>query len=350
MTANETIIRKAFQDQAGHCRALGSPFNAAICDLLAAQLSTATRLGARALAWSGNPDATHDALPLRLAAGLHALAFRARDPAWTALYPPAPMPDHAALRAGLDQALARHEDDLLPWLDLPPQTNEVGRAGVLMSGLLHLAARHRLPFALFELGSSGGLNLLLDRYRYTLGTTNVGPESPVRLAPKWTGPSPAPADVRVVARRGVDQAPIDVGTAFGRERLMAYVWPDQLERLDRTRAALKVAAAEPPALDKMDAADWVERTLPRAPSPGTHRVLMHSIVFQYFSAETKHRVRAQAEKVGVAACAESPFSWMRMEQTENNKVELRVRTWPGGQDNLLANVQAHGAAVDWVAE
>jgi len=42
----------------------------------------------------------------------------------------------------------------------------------------------------------------------------------------------------VVARRGVDQAPVDVRTAFGRERLAAYVWPDPPKLLCLTACAL----------------------------------------------------------------------------------------------------------------
>lgn len=348
MDATETRVRESFRQQAGYCRALNSPFTARICDLLADRLTHDTRAGARVLTWTGTPEATADALALRVTAGLHALALKNADSAWSALYPPAEAPDDAALARTLDDVLVRHDGALLPWLDLPPQTNEVGRSAGLMSGLLVLAGRFELPFSLYELGSSGGLNLLLDRYAYTLGGTRVGPDSTVHFAPAWTGPSPHLANVRVIARRGVDQAPVDIGTAFGRERLAAYVWPDQLERLRRVRAAIELARTEPPILDTMDAADWVEQTIATTPQRGVHRVLMHSVTFQYFSDEGKRRVTSHAEKVGAQATMEAPFSWLRMEQT-NGPFELRVRTWPAGEDRLLAICHAHGAAIEWKA-
>lgn len=348
MKATETRVRDSFRQQAGFCTALNSPFTARLCDLLADYLGHDTRVGARALTWGGAPEASADALALRVTAGLHALALKTIDPAWSALYPPAPEPDAKTLAETLGNVLVRHDDALLPWLDLPPQTNEVGRSAALMSGLSVLAARHGLPFSLYELGSSGGLNLVLDRYAYTLGATRVGPDSAVHLAPAWTGPSPPPADVRVVARRGVDQAPIDIATAFGRERLTSYVWPDQRERLGRVRAAIRIAAADPPTLDTMDAADWVERMVSIAPDEGIHRVLMHSVTFQYFSEEAKRRVTSHAQEVGARATAAGPFSWLRMEQT-NGAFELRVTTWPTGDDHLLAICQAHGAAIEWKA-
>lgn len=229
MDASETRIRESFRQQAGYCRALQSPFTAQICDLLAARLTHETRLGARVLKWPGKPEASADALALRVTAGLHALAIKNIDPAWSALYPPAAMPDSSVLAPALDEVISHHDEALLKWLDLPPQTNEVGRSAALMSGLVYLAGRHGLAFSLYELGSSGGLNLVLDRYAYTLGKTQAGVESAVHLKPAWSGPSPALAEVRVLARRGVDQAPVDIGTAFGRERLAAYVCPINLK-------------------------------------------------------------------------------------------------------------------------
>lgn len=349
MDAAETRIRESFRQQAEYCRALQSPFTAEICELLAAHLTRETRLGARVLGWTGNPEATADALALRVAASLHALALKNADPAWSALYPPAALPSAAVLAQALDEVIARHDETLLPWLNLPPQTNEVGRSAALMSGLVFLAGRHGMPFSLFELGSSGGLNLVLDRYSYTLGTTHAGAESTVHLEPVWSGPSPPPARVRVMARRGVDQAPVDIRTAFGRERLAAYVWPDQLERLKRVRAAIAIAAADPPPVDQMDASDWVERTIDHEPRTGVHRVLMHSVTFQYFSEEGKRRVTAHAGKVGAQATKEAPFSWLRLEQTKG-PFELRVITWPNGEDQVLALCHAHGATIAWKAD
>ena len=53
-----------------------------------------------------------------------------------------------------------------------------------MGGLLVVAASTGLPLALYELGASAGLNLMLDRFSYQLGSLSTGIEgSPIRLAP-----------------------------------------------------------------------------------------------------------------------------------------------------------------------
>ena len=49
---------------------------------------------------------------------------------------------------------------------------------------LVIAARHRLPLEVFEIGASAGLNLGFDCYRYAFGAAHWGdPSSPVRIAP-----------------------------------------------------------------------------------------------------------------------------------------------------------------------
>ena len=64
----------------------------------------------------------------------------------------------------------------------PVQTNEVGRCAALVGGFLTVAARTGLPLRLCEVGTSAGLNLRFDHYRYESDGRGWGPSpSPVRL-------------------------------------------------------------------------------------------------------------------------------------------------------------------------
>ena len=81
------------------------------------------------------------------------------------------------------------------------------------------------------------------------------------------GPPPPAAAVRIVRRRGVDLNPLDVRR--DRDRLLAYLWPDQAKRLAAAQAALAIAAADPPPVDAGDAADWIEAQLARPAPPGS---------------------------------------------------------------------------------
>jgi hypothetical protein len=141
MTPAETAVREAFAAQAQACAERGSPFTGLLCDVLGRSLDRSTEAGRRVLDWSGRPDARGDSVPLRLAAGLHALVRRGRVPRLAALYPPNPPPEAEALGAALADALSDADADLLPWLDRAPQTNEPLRSAPLMAGLLVIAAQ-----------------------------------------------------------------------------------------------------------------------------------------------------------------------------------------------------------------
>jgi hypothetical protein len=92
--------------------------------------------------------------------------------------------------------------------------------------------------------------------------------------------------VRVLARRGCDVAPLDVRRTDDRLRLLAYVWPDQHERLEHLRRAIECVAASPVRVDRQEAGAWLAQHLP-ADAPrhvgGAVRVVYHSIVLQYLS-------------------------------------------------------------------
>lgn len=348
----EADVRAAFTAQALWCERLGSPFTSLLCTVLARDLGGDTPLGRRILDWPGNPDAGHDSVPLRLAGGLHALVRRGQDMRLAAVYPPNPAPEPARLAATIETALREHEAELAPWLDGPPQTNEVARSAVLMAGYLAIADRTELPLTLLELGASAGLNLLADRYGYRLGTLSAGePGSPLQLAPSWSGADPPAAPVRVVGRRGVDLNPLDVLSATDRERLFAYIWADQAERLARMQAALAVATADPPPVDRDSADAWLADQLAAKPARGVARVVAHSIAFQYFPADAQSAISATLERVGREATAETPLAWLRYETDPAfaGRASLRLRLWPSGTDEVLALADPHGRSVEWRA-
>jgi hypothetical protein len=209
----------------------------------------------------------------------------------------------------------------------------------------------RLPLRLFELGTSAGLNLNLDRFGYRLGDVVTGdPASAVQLAPAWTGPAPPASSVAVLTRRGVDINPLDVSDTAVAERLIAYVWPDQSDRVARASAAIALAQAWPPPIDRADAADWVEDLVTL--EAGSTAVVMHSIAWQYFPAASQQRIAAHLAALGSNASADSPLAWLRYEMDDAAAAELptlRLTLWQGGEpsERLLARAHPHGAFVRW---
>ena len=351
---SEAAVRGAFVQQAGVCRGLDSPFTAGVCDLIAERLDRTTAVGRRVLDWPGDSRANADALPLRLCGALHAVARAGNIEAVVQAWPPNVTTDREALWTAISEAMRSAERFILDWLDSPPQTNEVGRSGPLMAGLLTLADRFGLPFDLYELGSSAGLNLNLDRYAFELAGVEAGDAgSSVRLTPQWTGESPPGARVVVARRQGVDLKPLDPRLAETAERLTAFVWADQRERLHRLEAALEIGRKHPPGVAAGDAAAWLEHVLDVAPTPGVCRVVMHTIAFQYFPPEGQARVRAHLAQVGARASVAAPLAWLQYEAASapdaqgRRWAELSLTVWPGGEERVLARGHPHGFALDW---
>ena len=134
-------------------------------------------------------DPGPSALALRLLGSVHRLVLERRAGALAAFYPSVGGTWEADEGAAAFLALLDSEPDAVrEWLDRPPQTNEVGRAAALMGGLLHLPDCHQGSLRLFEIGSSGGLNLLADRFEYVddSGRRFGAKRSSVRLEPAWS--------------------------------------------------------------------------------------------------------------------------------------------------------------------
>jgi hypothetical protein len=240
----------------------------------------------------------------------------------------------------IGRALRQWDDWLFPWLDGPPQTNEVARSGVLFPGMLEIARRFGPKLEILELGASGGLNLNMDRFAYDLGGCAAGDAgSPVRVAPKWSGPVPPIVPVEIVARAGVDLNPLDMTDADVADRMMAYIWPDQAERVARAQAAIALARQFPPPVERGDGADWIERRLALPQAEGVARVVYQG----------RRRVADAIKAAGRCASAGKPLAWLSMEfQSEVIAAELTLRCWPGdGAAELLARCHPHGAHVSW---
>src|SRR4051812_21187695 len=82
-------------------------------------------------------DSGPSGLALRLAGSVHRLVLEGRAEALAAYYPTVGGSwDVESGWPALRKLLAEQPGAVREWLDRPPQTNEVGRAGALMTGLL----------------------------------------------------------------------------------------------------------------------------------------------------------------------------------------------------------------------
>lgn len=349
-------IVTAFRFQAHSSTNLGSPFHALLLDLLAERLGDpepqATRVVQRVANWSER--AVADALALRLVGGLHSLVRAGRVPELARVYPPA-TPTPADLWPEVLRVLQTHDDYLHDFLDSPPQTNEVARSSILLGGALLIAKRTGLPLRWHEIGSSAGLNLQLDRYRYELDLGTWGDAaSPVVIRSPWSGGAPdLTVPLSIISRAGCDVAPLDPSTEAARERILAYVWPDQTERLVRTKAALELAGVSSVRVQREPASTFVERHFSAPPEEGVVRVLVHSIVWQYLPKSERDAVRQALARAGERATERAPVAWFRMEAdgkptgSQNRGAALTLTLWPSGVEQEVGRGDFHGRWVRW---
>jgi hypothetical protein len=260
---------------------------------------------------------------------------------------------HAAMDA-IDEALATEQPLIADMMTRPPQTNEVGRATALASGMLVVADRFGLPLRLREIGTSAGLNLRLDEYWYQHGELGWGaPASPVRFLDLWNGGTPPfEAKLEIAERRGCDRNPIDVTNPSDALRLLSYVWPEPTDRFERAQAAIDLASRIPVDIDQADAGAWLPEQLADRRA-GVATVVFHSVFWQYLDDATQHGLRTALATAGEAATPDAPLAWLRLEPNVDTYVpaELRLTLWSGaptdGDEMLLATTGFHGGPLDW---
>jgi hypothetical protein len=348
MNGTEHLLH-TLRSQGRFCGASGSPMYDELFELVATDVEAG---GVFAAILSGHEnDPSREAVPLRLLGGLHRLVLDGRAPALRRWYPSTGGNwDAETAWPEILLTAANHTEALRAALGQPPQTNEVGRSAALIGGLLRINRGFGFPVRLFEIGSSAGLNLRADHYRYHYAGGQWGPaDSPVTIDDAWHGQLPPVGAVRIVERHGYDIAPIDVTGADGEMTALSYVWPDQSARLDRLRGAIAVARNVPARLVRQTAADAVAGlTL----TDGALTVLWHSITWQYLSDEERAATRDEIKALGEQADARSPFAHLTLEPARDGpgtpiKFLVRARSWPGGQLEILGECHPHGPPVNW---
>jgi hypothetical protein len=339
-----------FDVQGIGCSMLGSAFYGRLCERMAADARAGGPVFALLEPHADEPF--EQVYALRLLGGLHRIVLEGRAPALAVHYPTVGGDgDPDAVWPALLDVVASRPPEVLDALSHPVQTNEVGRSSALVGGFLVVARDTGLPLRVLEVGSSAGLNLRFDHYRYEQDGVALGPaDSPVRFTDVWPGAvPPLDAPLQVAERAGCDRDPIDPSTEDGRLTLLSYTWPGQDERFHRLEGALDVARSVPAAVVRADLVDWLAEQLAE-PRPGRATVVFHSIVWQYLPETARDAVERILGEAGGRATSDAPLSWLRLEPQPPSlgTPQLRLTQWPGGDDRALATATFHSGPVEWL--
>jgi len=320
--------------QSNACAQLGSPLYA---ELLARAADDVMAGGACWAVLAGHEDDDRQSMPaLRFMGAVHRLALEGRAPRLAEAYAAGRPDTWPEFRA----AVAEHVDELRAGMERGVQTNEVARSAALLGGFMLVAQATGLPLRVLEVGSSAGLNLRFDAFRYESDGRAWGdPRSPVRL----DYAQPVEQAVRVMERRGCDPNPLDPTTEEGRRTLLSYVWPDMRWRLELMRGALDVAARVPATIDRSGAVEWLEAQLADPPSDRV-TVVFHSVVTQYLPDHERERVEGLVRGAGERGAR---LAWLRMEPDTAERAGVGLDLWPEGRHARIARAGYHGRPVEW---
>jgi hypothetical protein len=358
--AGRQEIAGRLRQQAEWCARLGSPLYDRLLRVAAADVDAGGPAWAVLAAHAGEPPGS--ALALRFMGAVHRVVLDGHAPALAAFYPSTGGDaDRAGAEAAFLAAVAEHRHSLAALVPKGVQTNEVGRAAALLGGFLLVARASGLPLRVLEIGASGGLNLRWDHFHYRAGDARWGnAASPVVLDDAFDAATP-PLDVRprVAERAGCDAEPVDPTSPEGLRTLISYCWPDQDARIALLRAAVEVARGVPATVERADAIDWLTARLARR-TPGVATVVYHSIVLQYLPRESRRRLVELLSEAGGDADGSAPLAWLHLEPGQEQSAawlrfgpvrgaaEVRLTTWPGGEERLIATASAHGRPVHWL--
>lgn len=248
------------------------------------------------------------------------------------------------------------------------QTNEIGRVAALRPVLATLGDENVEEIALAEFGASAGLNLLLDacHVTYSDGSRGGDPDAPVQIECELRGPPPPPAFLErpapaVAFRVGLDQSPVSVDDDVATRWLLACVWPDQVQRFQRTKAAFDVARQKRPLVLHGRLPEDAKAFLEKVPN-GPHLCILTTWVLAYLSEGERAELEAQVANVAASRdvtwiLAESPgyLGPSGAEAASNHKLRddatiLMSRRYRNGArtDVLHANMHGHGTWIRWL--
>lgn len=338
-----TIAERLRRGGAG-AAAMGSPLSARIAECAAQDADRDGDL-LRLL----TPFERYPRIGIRLLAALHYLALSGQEPALAKHLPTCGGDnDGDAAWAAARDVISRRPADLTRLLERTPQTNEPARSMPLLGAALTLSACYRQPIRLFEIGASAGLNLRFDRFAYEGAAWAWGGRSALTLRNREAQTSGRPhhldAELHVAERRGCDLHPLNVEREGDRLELRSFIWPDQVERIDRLDAAMSVASEVPAQLDCADALVWLGRI---DPIDETTTVIFHSVFFEHLMPDVRDAIVSRIRELGARATATAPVAWIRMEAGDR-AYETTLTMWPANIETAIARSDGHAQRIEWI--
>lgn len=228
------------------------------------------------------------------------------------------------------------------------QTNEVRRCAYLWPALAHAAAHFPdQPLALVEVGTSAGLNLLWDRYRYSYGSGREygDPGAAVLIESSFRGARPAELEAPmppVSHRIGLDLNIVDATDPAEAAWLRALIWPEQADRRKLFEAALAERRRATLDLREGDGFARLPELARELPAESVMTVY-HTHVANQIPPEDREAVRRTIAEIGRGRDVIHVFN--------NILPTLHLTAFAKGReiDESLARTDGHARWIEWLA-
>lgn len=236
------------------------------------------------------------------------------------------------------------------------QTNELGRS-VMLRVLAEWATERWSPpgLAWLELGCSAGLNLAWDHFRMSFrrpdgsGWDRGDADHPVRLPCRVDGAElPAERSIRpapVNRRLGIELDPPALESPADRHRLLAFVWADHHQRLQRLRHAI---TSTNDVRCEVQAGDAIEQ-LPTACAELPEDDLL-CVAHTFFTSQLPDAVRDGLRDQLAQVAVRRPLVRLSAEW-DGEQAQLVGEYWDRGKQQsqqALAYAHPHGGSLYWL--
>ena len=229
------------------------------------------------------------------------------------------------------------------------QTNEVRRCSALMAAAGFAYQQTGRPLALIDIGTSSGLNLLMDRYKvqFSNGEAIGNGASSLTLQTRVEGtPSFRLMTPQISFRYGIDLNPIDLNDEDEMMWALSLIWPDQLERLQRLQTAALILKQNPVTLKRGNALSLSSRIAQEIPESSC-LCFMHSFVLNQFTPEDRLKFEEVLKNISKRREAfRISFEWI-----DTEKPEIVLEHFFAGQKKsrqVLAQAHHHGEWIKWL--
>ncbi|MGN1400099.1 MAG: DUF2332 domain-containing protein [Bacillus sp. (in: firmicutes)] len=229
------------------------------------------------------------------------------------------------------------------------QTNEVRRCAYLYPSFCYIQRSADRPLAIIELGTSSGVNLLWDQYRYTYPGLGVfgNLESEVRLTSDSRGqrlPYLSEEPPEVALRIGLDLHIIDLLDKDEFLWMKALIWPDHTKRMAMFERAAGQVHQYAPDLREGDGLELLPGLINEVPY-GYAICLYHTHVANQLSIGARKKLLEMVKGIGAKRDIYHLYNNVKDRY-------LRLDSYMSGvhRHELLAETDGHGRWFEWLLE